>query len=199
MIVEQLCLLICLLSAPCLPKVLLQEAEEEVASLNQFMDAVLRRMSAGLRAKLMDPMELGLQPRQAEDPRINRDNSRIGRGINKTLDETSRGTLTGLATLRRAGDVSFTSGKDQKILSCQFTVGPLQLEVSKSVSFYCLCKKYLLNYSRDRPFQFGSGGSRTLRTAAARTGLLTAEMRLGVEQGGAASIVRLALTNQDQH
>ena len=139
MIVEQLCLLICLLSAPCLPTVPLQEAEEEVASLNQFMDAVLRRMSAGLRAKLMDPMELGLQPHrqshQAEDQRINRrDNSRIGRGINKTLDETSRGTLTGLATLRRAGDVSFTGGKDQKILSCQFTVGPLQLEVSKSVS-----------------------------------------------------------------
>ena len=138
MIVKQLCLLICLLSAPCLPTVLLQEAEEEVASLNQFMDAVLRRMSAGLRAKLMDPMELGLQPHsqshQAEDPRINRDNSRIGRGINKTLDETPRGTLTGLATLRRAGDVSFTGGKDQKILSCQFTVGPLQLEVSKYVS-----------------------------------------------------------------
>ena len=140
MIVEQLCLLICLLSAPCLPAVPLQEAEEEVASLNQFMDAVLRRMSAGLRAKLMDPMELGLQPRQAEDPRINRDNSRIGRGINKTLDETPRGTLTGLATLRRAGDVSFTGGKDQKILSCQFTVGPLLLEVSKSVSFTVYAK-----------------------------------------------------------
>ena len=144
MIVEQLCLLICLLSAPCLPAVPLQEAEEEMASLNQFMDAVLRRMSAGLRAKLMDPMELGLQPRQshqAEDQRINRrDNSRIGRGINKTLDETSRGTLTGLATLRRAGDVSFTSGKDQKILSCQFTVGPLLLEVSKSVSFTVYAK-----------------------------------------------------------
>ena len=140
MIVEQLCLLICLLSAPCLPAVPLQEAGggEEVASLNQFMDAVLRRMSAGLRAKLMDPMELGLLPHrqshQAQDQRINRDNSRIGRGINKTLDETPRGTLTGLATLRRAGDVSFTGGKDQKILSCQFTVGPLQLEVSKSVS-----------------------------------------------------------------
>ena len=54
MIVEQLCLLICLLSAPCLLAVPLQEAEEEVAELNQFMDAVLRRMSAGLRAKLMD-------------------------------------------------------------------------------------------------------------------------------------------------
>ena len=134
MIVEQLCLLICLLSAPCLPTVPLQEAGggEEVASLNQFMDAVLRRMSAGLRAKLMDPMELGLQPRQAEDPRINRDNSRIGRGINKTLDKTPRGILTGLATLRRAGDV--------KILSCQFTVGPLLLEVSKSVSFTVYAK-----------------------------------------------------------
>ena len=135
MIVEQLWLVPCLLSAPGLPAVPLQE---EVASLNQFMDAVLRRMSAGLRAKLMDPMELGLQPdRQshlAEAPRINRDNSRIGGGINKTLDETPRGILSGLATLRRAGDVSFTGEKDQKILSSQFTVGPLQLEVSKSVS-----------------------------------------------------------------
>ena len=135
MIMEQLCLVTCLLSAPGLPAVPLQE---EVASLNQFMDAVLRRMSAGLRAKLMDPMELGLQPdRQshlAEARRINRDNSRIGGGINKTLDETPRGILFGLATLRRAGDVSFTGEKDQKILSSQFTVGPLQLEVSKSVS-----------------------------------------------------------------
>merc|ERR1711953_1415107 len=37
--------------------------EEEVKRFNDYMDAVYRRMNAALRAKLMDPMELNLEPK----------------------------------------------------------------------------------------------------------------------------------------
>merc|ERR1712183_998611 len=53
----------------------------------------------------------------------------------KESDEgKARGSLSGIATLRRSGPVEITEEEDHKIISSEFTVGPLQLEVSKSVS-----------------------------------------------------------------
>merc|ERR1711953_1511420 len=51
----------------------------------------------------------------------------------KVSDEgKARGSLSGIATLRRSGSVEITEEDDHKIISSEFTVGPLQLEVSKS-------------------------------------------------------------------
>merc|ERR1712110_587218 len=44
----------------------------------------------------------------------------------------ARGSLSGIATLRRSGDVTISDEEDHKIISSEFAVGPLQLEVSKS-------------------------------------------------------------------
>merc|ERR1712037_852993 len=51
----------------------------------------------------------------------------------KDSDEgKAKGSLSGIATLRRSGPVEITEEEDHKIISSEFTVGPLQLEVSKS-------------------------------------------------------------------
>ena len=48
----------------------------------------------------------------------------------------SMGSLSGIATLRRSGDVSVEDDETHKVMTSVFTVGPLQLEVSKSVSLF---------------------------------------------------------------
>ena len=43
------------------------------------------------------------------------------------------GSLAGIATLRRSGDVVVADEESHKVVTSTFTVGPLQLEVSKTV------------------------------------------------------------------
>ena len=47
---------------------------------------------------------------------------------------SARGSLSGIATLKRAGAVEVAAGDEHDLVTSEFTVGPLQLEVSKSVS-----------------------------------------------------------------
>merc|ERR1712008_423099 len=39
---------------------------QEIARFNNYMDAIYRRMNAALRAKLMDPMVLNMNPKEAK-------------------------------------------------------------------------------------------------------------------------------------
>ena len=51
----------------------------------------------------------------------------------KTDDGKSMGSLSGVATLRRSGDVKVEDEKTHILVTSLFSVGPLLLEVSKSV------------------------------------------------------------------
>merc|ERR1712200_38907 len=78
------------------------------------------------------------------------------------------GSLSGIATLRRAGDVEiYHIGSDQKKLKTEFTVGPLQLQVSKT---------------------HGHGSSRSEKTAKATTQNLEGKMVIKVKADGKAFV-----------
>merc|ERR1711874_473768 len=53
--------------------------EEEVKRFNDYMDAVYRRMNAALRAKLMDPMELNLEPKDEKKGKSGKRKKRVTR------------------------------------------------------------------------------------------------------------------------
>merc|ERR1712029_952400 len=55
---------------------------EEIKKFNNYMDAVYRRMNAALRAKLMDPMELKLEPKERK-----KDKETPRKGKNKNKDK----------------------------------------------------------------------------------------------------------------
>merc|ERR1712079_828144 len=67
----------------------------------------------------------------------------------------AKGSLSGIATLRRSGAVEITVEEDHKIISSELTVGPLQLEVSKS---------------------FGEAKERQVKTAKASTDVMKGVM-----------------------
>ena len=68
----------------------------------------------------------------------------------RAQEEKMLGSLSGIATLRREGDVMVKDEDNHKIVVSEFSVGPLQLEVSKVVSSrHCLCfiSTFLFNFS----------------------------------------------------
>merc|ERR1712045_924349 len=98
-----------------------------------------------------------------------------GRGSKKQKRKVSdegkaRGSLSGIATLRRSGSVEITEEDDHKIISSEFTVGPLQLEVSKS---------------------FGEAKERQVKTAKASTDVMKGVMVLKVKTDGSAHVKKV--------
>ena len=79
----------------------------------------------------------------------------------RAQEEKMLGSLSGIATLRREGDVAVKDEDNHKIVVSEFSVGPLQLEVSKVVSSkHCtdFISTFLFNFSllstgRGRPEQ----------------------------------------------
>merc|ERR1712045_379103 len=89
----------------------------------------------------------------------------------KVSDEgKARGSLSGIATLRRSGAVEITVEEDHKIISSEFTVGPLQLEVSKT---------------------FGEAKERQVKTAKASTDVMKGVMVLKVKADGSAHVKKV--------
>merc|ERR1711983_451605 len=83
--------------------------------------------------------------------------SHVGKSKNKrsdlkVQDNKMLGSLSGIATLRRQGDVSVTDEDNHKIVMSEFQVGPLQLEVSRV---------------------YGNGKGRTVKSAKAITDIMT--------------------------
>merc|ERR1719431_699359 len=91
---------------------------------------------------------------------------------NKKSDEEGKamGSLSGIATLRRSGDVTVQDEETHKVVTSVFTVGPLQLEVSKSL---------------------GHGKGRTVKTAKATTDVMTGVMVLKVKPDGSAHVKKV--------
>jgi len=104
-----------------------------------------------------------------------------GRGSKKQKRKVSdegkaRGSLSGIATLRRSGSVEITEEDDHKIISSEFTVGPLQLEVSKS---------------------FGEAKERQVKTAKASTDVMKGVMVLKVKSDGSAHVKKVVFKKPD--
>jgi len=88
----------------------------------------------------------------------------------KPQDNKMLGSLSGIATLRRQGDVSVTDEDNHKIVMSEFQVGPLQLEVSKV---------------------YGNGKGRTVKSAKAITDVMTGVMTLKVKPDGTAHVKKV--------
>jgi len=97
---------------------------------------------------------------------------------NKEVTKESKvmGSLAGIATLRRSGDVTVIDDENHKVVTSSFTVGPLQLEVSKTL---------------------GQGKSRTVRTAKATTDVMTGTMVLKVKPDGSAHVKKVVFAKPD--
>merc|ERR1712073_125352 len=78
----------------------------------------------------------------------------------RAQEEKMLGSLSGIATLRREGDVAVKDEDNHKIVVSEFSVGPLQLEVSKV---------------------YGKGKARTIRSAKAITDVMSGTMTLKVK------------------
>merc|ERR1711988_2090816 len=88
----------------------------------------------------------------------------------------AKGSLSGIATLRRSGAVEITVEEDHKIISSEFTVGPLQLEVSKS---------------------FGEAKQRKMKSAKASTDVMKGVMVLKVKPDGSAHVKKVVFKKPD--
>merc|ERR1711953_246781 len=105
-----------------------------------------------------------------------------GRGSRKQKRKDSdegkaKGSLSGIATLRRSGPVEITEEEDHKIISSEFTVGPLQLEVSKS---------------------FGEAKERKVKTAKASTDVMKGVMVLKVKTDGSAHVKKVVFKKPER-
>jgi len=92
-------------------------------------------------------------------------------------ESKSMGSLAGIATLRRKGDVSVMNEENHKIVTSAFTVGPLQLEVSKT---------------------YGHGKERMVKTAKASTDLMSGHMVLKVKPDGSAHVKKVVFQKPEQ-
>merc|ERR1712088_873248 len=95
----------------------------------------------------------------------------------KEEETKSMGSLAGIATLRRSGDVVVGDEESHKIVTSAFTVGPLQLEVSKT---------------------YGEGKARTVRTAKASTDVMSGTMVLKVKPDGSAHVKKVVFKKPEQ-
>merc|ERR1712060_316288 len=81
--------------------------ENEVKRYNDYMDAVYRRMNAALRAKLMDPMELNLDPKEERKAQNGKKNKRVTREADddaSAVDEVDNKDIVEMDTQDEAED-----------------------------------------------------------------------------------------------
>jgi len=88
----------------------------------------------------------------------------------RAQEEKMLGSLSGIATLRREGDVMVKDEDNHKIVVSEFSVGPLQLEVSKV---------------------YGKGKARTIKSAKAITDVMSGTMTLKVKPDGTAHVKKV--------
>merc|ERR1712149_103227 len=85
-------------------------------------------------------------------------------------EEKMVGSLSGIATMVRDGDVTVVDEETHKVVTSEFSVGPLQLQVSKI---------------------YGRGKARTVRTAKAITDVMSGTLVLKVKPDGTAHVKKV--------
>jgi len=100
------------------------------------------------------------------------DTKKNNKGKNKRDGKTEKmvGSLSGIATMERAGDVKVEDEDNHKVVSSEFSVGPLQLQVSKI---------------------YGKGKARTVKTAKAVTEVMSGTLVLKVKPDGTAHVKKV--------
>jgi len=97
-------------------------------------------------------------------------NMKRGRKGNDDKNEKMVGSLSGIATMMRDGDVTVLDEENHKVVTSEFSVGPLQLQVSKI---------------------YGKGKARTVRTAKAITDVMSGTLTLKVKPDGTAHVKKV--------
>merc|ERR1711936_836010 len=97
-------------------------------------------------------------------------NEKKARKGNDGKDEKMVGSLSGIATMVRHGDVSVVDEETHKVVTSEFSVGPLQLQVSKI---------------------YGRGKARTVKTAKAITDVMSGSLVLKVKPDGTAHVKKV--------
>merc|ERR1711953_1295915 len=99
-----------------------------------------------------------------------RNNEKKARKGNDGKDEKMVGSLSGIATMIREGDVAVVDEETHKVVTSEFRVGPLQLQVSKI---------------------YGRGKARTVKTAKAITDVMSGTLVLKVKPDGTAHVKKV--------
>jgi len=120
------------------------DGRREISDFNRFMDTIFRRMNAAIAQRHLDPMDLEILPKMIKEyktknkskrPRVDPDTpDHQDFGRKKNFQEV-KAMLHGMSSLNRTGDVSifFHPGTGERTVQCPFSLGPLELVVSKSV------------------------------------------------------------------
>merc|ERR1712029_241352 len=102
-----------------------------------------------------------------------REKSRSSKG---SKESKVMGSLAGIATMRRSGDVVVMDEENHKVVSSKFTVGPIQLEVTKTL---------------------GQGKARSVKSAKAATDMMTGTMVLKVKPDGSAHVKKVVFAKPE--
>merc|ERR1711994_319203 len=97
-------------------------------------------------------------------------NEKKARRGNDGKEEKMVGALSGIATMLRSGDVTVVDEETHKVVTSDFSVGPLQLQVSKI---------------------YGRGKARTVKTAMAITDVMSGTLVLKVKPDGTAHVKKV--------
>jgi len=97
-------------------------------------------------------------------------NEKKARRGNDGKEEKMVGSLSGIATMLRSGDVTVVDEETHKVVTSEFSVGPLQLQVSKI---------------------YGRGKARTVKTAKAITDVMSGTLVLKVKPDGTAHVKKV--------
>merc|ERR1712165_586521 len=96
--------------------------------------------------------------------------SKKGRKDSEGKGEKMVGSLSGIASMERKGDVKVMDEENHKVVTSEFSVGPLQLQVSKI---------------------YGRGKARTVKTAKAITDVMSGTLVLKVKPDGTAHVKKV--------
>merc|ERR1711997_526304 len=99
-----------------------------------------------------------------------KNNEKKARKGNDGKEEKMVGSLSGIATMIRDGDVTVVDEETHKVVTSEFSVGPLQLQVSKI---------------------YGRGKARTVKTAKAITDVMSGTLVLKVKPDGTAHVKKV--------
>merc|ERR1719412_164814 len=108
--------------------------------------------------------------KQKNNNKRGKNNEKKARKGNDGKDEKMVGSLSGIATMARDGDVTVLDEETHKVVTSEFSVGPLQLQVSKI---------------------YGRGKARTVKTAKAITDVMSGTLVLKVKPDGTAHVKKV--------
>jgi len=123
------------------------DGRKEIANFNLLMDQIFVRMNLAIRAKNLDPMDLKVMsmlmanPPKVKVPRFERsynanqnkksNMSETGKDKNGHDVSKVKAWLHGMSTLNRTEDVSIFFHETYRTIQCPFSLGPLELKVTK--------------------------------------------------------------------